>query len=137
MSVDVFLDTNVLIYAASGAASEIGKSQRAREIMAGEEFGISTQTLQEFFAVATSKVRIGMPPPVAQKWLSGLRGRPCIVVDEAIIDAAIGISIHFRINYWDGAIIAAAQALGAPVLYTEDLSHNQDYGGVRVVNPFV
>jgi predicted nucleic acid-binding protein len=38
---------------------------------------------------------------------------------------------------WDGAIVAAAQSLGAGVLYTEDLSHGQDYGGVRVENPFL
>jgi predicted nucleic acid-binding protein len=29
-----------------------------------------------------------------------------------------------------------AQASGARELLTEDMSHGQDYGGVRVVNPF-
>jgi predicted nucleic acid-binding protein len=33
--------------------------------------------------------------------------------------------------------VAAAARLGAPVLYSEDLSHGQDYGGVRVINPFL
>ena len=36
----------------------------------------------------------------------------------------------------DGAIIAAAGALGARTLYSEDLSHDQLYGEVRVSNPF-
>ena len=35
-----------------------------------------------------------------------------------------------------GPPAAAAQASGARELLTEDLNHGQDYGGVRVVNPF-
>jgi predicted nucleic acid-binding protein len=34
---------------------------------------------------------------------------------------------RYRISYWDAAIVAAARALGARVLYSEDLNHGQDY----------
>ena len=37
----------------------------------------------------------------------------------------------------DATIIAAAQTLGSKILYTEDLTHGQDFDGVRVVNPFL
>ena len=33
--------------------------------------------------------------------------------------------------------IAAAERLGAKVLYSEDLNHGQTYGSVRVENPFL
>ena len=33
-------------------------------------------------------------------------------------------------------ILASAARFGATTLYTEDLSHGQLYGSVRVVNPF-
>ena len=46
------------------------------------------------------------------------------------------MSVRFKISYWDGAIIAAAEALGAETLYTEDLNDGQLYGSVRVENPF-
>ena len=46
------------------------------------------------------------------------------------------VSRRFRIRYWDGAIVAAAEALGAATLYTEDLNNGQLYGSVRAVNPF-
>jgi predicted nucleic acid-binding protein len=46
-------------------------------------------------------------------------------------------SLRYGISYWDGAILAAAEALEAPILYTEDLNHGQLYGRVRAVNPFV
>jgi predicted nucleic acid-binding protein len=45
-------------------------------------------------------------------------------------------SERFAISYWDAAILAAAEALGTDTVYTEDLSHGQRYGRVRVVNPF-
>jgi predicted nucleic acid-binding protein len=38
--------------------------------------------------------------------------------------------------YWDAAIIGASRAMGCPQVLSEDLSDGQDYGGVRVANPF-
>ena len=32
---------------------------------------------------------------------------------------------------------AAAAELGCKTLYSEDMSHGQDCGGVRVINPFL
>jgi predicted nucleic acid-binding protein len=49
----------------------------------------------------------------------------------------VEVSQRFHISYWDGAIVAAAEALGATVLYTEDLNHGQRYGTVRVENTFL
>jgi predicted nucleic acid-binding protein len=37
----------------------------------------------------------------------------------------------------DAALLAAAERLGAPIFCTEDLNHNQFYGSVRAVNPFL
>jgi predicted nucleic acid-binding protein len=54
-----------------------------------------------------------------------------------LIEIAIELSWRYRISYWDGAILAAAERLGAEIVYTEDLSHGQTYGPVRVVNPFL
>jgi predicted nucleic acid-binding protein len=34
-------------------------------------------------------------------------------------------------------IVQAAESAGCEVLYSEDLSHGQEYGGVLVVNPFL
>jgi predicted nucleic acid-binding protein len=44
---------------------------------------------------------------------------------------------HFKVSYWDAAIIAAAQELGCGFIYSEDFSDGQDYDGVKVVNPFL
>lgn len=39
-------------------------------------------------------------------------------------------------NLRDAAIIEAARNAGCDTVLSEDLNHGQDYGGVRVVNPF-
>ena len=57
--------------------------------------------------------------------------------DYPLIVAGIETALRFGVSYWDGAIIAAAERLGAPILYTEDLNHGQRYGSVQAVNPFL
>ena len=65
-----------------------------------------------------------------------LRFFPIQQLTPAIFDRAVSISRRFRISYWDSAIIAAARSLGCDAVYSEDLSSEQDYGGLRVINPF-
>ena len=136
MSVDCFIDTNVLIYAATGTAAERLKREKAVALIESTDFGISTQVLQEFYVSATRKAHIRMPPRIALEWMEQLDGRPCIVVDPDLVKLAAAISIQYQVSYWDGAILAAAEALGAQVVYSEDLQHNQKYRAVRVENPF-
>ena len=136
MSVDCFLDTNILVYAATGTPAERTKREQAQALIASANFGISTQVLQEFYVVATRKARIKMPPDIALEWLEQLDGRPCVVIDPDLVKLAAAISIRYQISYWDGAILAAAESLGAEVVYSEDLQHNQAYRNVRIENPF-
>jgi predicted nucleic acid-binding protein len=63
--------------------------------------------------------------------------QPCALIDPSLIRTAIAVSQRYRIHYWDGAILAAAESLGAEIVYTEDLNHGQSYGSVRVINPFL
>jgi predicted nucleic acid-binding protein len=54
----------------------------------------------------------------------------------ALVESALRTTERFQVSYWDAAIIEAARALGCREVLSEDLSDGQDYGGVRVVNPF-
>jgi len=62
---------------------------------------------------------------------------PVVATDYPLIVAAVEMSLRYGLSYWDGAILAAAEALDAPTLYTEDLQHGQRYGRVTAVNPFL
>jgi predicted nucleic acid-binding protein len=131
-----FLDTNVLIYAATGRDDEPRKFAVAYDLVLQEQFGVSGQVLAEFYTAVQRKA--ASPPALAQidEWMDRLGQHPFVPVDVALVRAGIFLSQRFRISYWDAAIIAAAERLGAETLYTEDLNHGQLYGSVRVVNPF-
>jgi predicted nucleic acid-binding protein len=136
MSVESFLDTNVLVYAAAAAPQEEEKRRRALGCIETGDFGLSTQILAEFYVTTTRKIRRPIPVEDASEWVEWLSTFDVIPVDAALVRIGIDLSQRFQISYWDGAIIGAAEALGAKTLYSEDLSHGQLYESVRVVNPF-
>ena len=136
MNVDCFLDTNVLVYAALGRFSDPAKYERARLLMGETNFGLSGQVLQEFLVTVTRKADRNLTTEQAMEWLDALTDRPCTAVDRELVVEAARIAERYKISYWDGAVVAAAARLSAPMLYSEDLNHGQDYGSVRVVNPF-
>lgn len=98
---------------------------------------MSAQVLQEFYTVAIRKADFRLTPAEGLAWLEKLEEFPCAPVTPSLVKTAVLHSIRHQISYWDGAIIAAAEALGAPVLYTEDLNHGQAYGPVTAINPFL
>jgi predicted nucleic acid-binding protein len=137
MSVDVFLDTNVLIYAVSSSPAESTKKERALELISHADFGLSAQVLQEFYINVTAKIVSPLTPDEAVALLEQFRSFPVVWTDYPLIVSGIETALRFGISYWDGAIIAAAERLGATTLYTEDLNHGQRYASVQAVNPFL
>lgn len=134
---DVLLDTNILIYAAQGARAEPEKHGRARQIVVEENYATSAQILAEFYANVVKKGLRPLDPERAAHWVRVLAKKPCQAVDSALVRAGIDIAQRYRISYWDGAVIAAAERLGCKTLYSEDLNHGQAYGSVKVINPFL
>lgn len=137
MSVDCFFDTNVIVYAATGRGVENAKRERALALIETCDFGLSAQVLQEFYVTVTRKIDVPLTPAEALEWVEQLEVFPCLPTDSGLVKIAAELSSRHRIAYWDGAILAAAESLGAPLLYSEDFSHDRRYGSVRVVNPFL
>ena len=137
MSVECFLDTNILVYAVSSAEADAAKRAKALELVQEADFGLSAQVLQEFYVAVTRKIRTPLAPELAVALMEEYRVFPTVPTDYPLIVSAVEISLRYGVSYWDGAILAAAEVLEAPILYTEDLSHGQRYGSVRAVNPFL
>ena len=57
-------------------------------------------------------------------------------IDHTLIMGALFVAERYQVSFWDAALVAASERLGAAILYTEDLSHRQNYGSVTVINPF-
>lgn len=136
MTAPSFIDTNVLVYAASSRQNDRGKKRAAIDLMTAGDFAVSGQVLAEFYVTVTRSNSSAMPPALALAWIEEFEAQTCVPVDAAIVKRGAEISHRFHLSYWDGAIIAAAEAAGATTLYTEDLSHGQRYGSVTAVNPF-
>jgi predicted nucleic acid-binding protein len=136
MSVEYFIDTNVLVYAATGHDADEWKRQKALSLMEPANFATSGQVLQEFFVAVTSKVKAKMSGTDAAEWIDRIATCPVVPVDAALVKSAVLLAVRYRISQWDAAVIAAAERAAAPTLYSEDLNHGQTYGSVRVLNPF-
>ena len=134
---DVFLDTNILLYAALGREQARDRFEAARRIVLEEDYCTSGQVLAEFYVNAQRKGSRPLTPEVAAEWIRVIAKKPCQPVDANLVRAAIALSQRYQISYWDGGILAAAERLGAKVVYTEDLNHGQAYGSVKVINPFL
>ena len=132
-----FVDTNVLIYAASPAPGEAAKQRAARSLLDAGDLALSVQVLQEFYHQVTRPTRQAhLSHADALVFLQPMLSFRIQPMTVDIFHEAARLSRRYRIAYWDGAILAAARALGCDAVYSEDLSHDQDYDGVRVVNPF-
>lgn len=132
-----FVDTDVLLYAVSTDPVERAKAERARTILTDRELRLSVQVLQEFYVQAT---RASRSAALTHDQASGLvesflRFRVEATTTQLVL-AALAARAHFRISYWDAAIIEAARSAGCQVVLSEDLSDQQDYDGIRVENPF-
>ncbi len=133
---EVFLDTNILIYAALGSVDEPAKYERAVELLT-TRFGTSGQVLAEFYVNAQRKGSVPLTADEAREWVVRLSKKAFQPVDYAVVRAGIDHARRYQLSYWEGAIIAAAERLGAKTVYSEDLNHGQTYGSIRVVNPFL
>lgn len=132
----IFLDTNVVIYAVSSAPGEESKREQAFALIAAGDYATSAQVHAEFYFKATGRLKPPIAHDEALEWLTRLRLFPVVPVTGALVAAGAAIARRYMISYWDGAIIAAAEEIGATALYSEDLNNGQRYGSVRVVNPF-
>lgn len=132
-----FVDTNVLLYAVSALPDESRKRARASEVLTETDLAVSVQVLQEFYHQATRMTRVGsLSHDRALQFLEPLLLLPIQSITTDVFLDAVSISRRFGVSYWDGSILAAARAAGCDAVYSEDMNHGQDYGGVRVVNPF-
>ena len=134
-----FIDTNILIYAYDTSTGE--KHQEAskllQELWKNENGCISIQVLQEFYVNATRKAPQALEPLQAASIIRDLSNWKVHRPDTEDVLAAISIQQQYQISFWDALIVRSAQESNCKILWSEDLSNGQDYGGVKVINPLL
>lgn len=137
MSGRVFLDTNILIYAIDSSASEAEKHRIAKAIALDPTAVISTQVLGEFYTAATSaRGASPLTPDEATAWVQFWKKLSVESITTPHVDLALEVAQRYQVSYYDGLILAAARLANCAEVLSEDLNASQDYGGVRVRNPF-
>lgn len=136
MPAERFLDTNILLYGYDLDAPE--KRQVARSLIEQAwlqpgRTAVSVQVLQGFHV---NFVRNGHSAEEAAALIADFSHWPVIDNTLAVFRLGLSLQVRWQLSLRDAMILAAAQASGARELLTEDLNHGQNYGGIRVVNPF-
>src|ERR1700720_4792188 len=140
MSARVFLDTNIFVYSFDHTAPQ--KSARASELIRqavrSRNGIVSYQVVQEFLNVALRRFTHPMTAAEAQQYLATTL-RPLMAVNSsaALYVEALRIASSYSLSWYDSVVVAAAIEGGAHVLYTEDLQHGQEFGNLRIENPFL
>lgn len=138
MTVAVFVDANVLIYARD--PGELSKQRRAQEWLAHlwrDSLGrTSMQVLSEFYVIVTRKLSARVTPESAWQEVSTFFAWHPQSIDEALMLRAREIERHHRLSWWDSMVVGAAQLQGCALLLTEDLQDGAVFGGVTVRSPF-
>lgn len=132
-----FVDTNILLYSISTDPSEERKTSIAEKILQARDLALSVQVLQEFYVQAT---RTGKPGALTHReaidFIASWKRFPVQEITVALMDSALAAKDQWKISFWDAAVVESARAAGCGELLSEDLSNGQDYGGVRVIDPF-
>lgn len=138
MSVETFVDTNILVYCFDKTAPE--KQRRARELAQFDDFGwgISWQVVQEFCSVALHRFTVPMEPKDLDTLLELVLVPHCVVHSSpAIYKQAVALHRTTQYRFYDSLVVAAAIHSGATQLISEDLQHGRSIAGLEIVNPFL
>ncbi|GAA5235387.1 PIN domain-containing protein [Verticiella sediminum] len=131
-----FIDSNILVH--TDATDAPAKRDCALALIEQHMYTrtgvISTQVLQEYYAVATRK--LGVVPELAQRKAALFARLDVVQVDLQLILAAIDLLRLHRLSFWDALIVQAGRVGGCPVLLSEDLHDGGRLRDIRVVNPF-
>ena len=139
MTALVFVDTNVLLYRHDIARPEKQEAASAwlSHLWRVRSGRVSMQVLQEFYVNATQKLKPGLARQSAREEIQDLMSWSPIPIDARLIEGAWNLQDRFGLSFWDSLIAAAARSAGCRFLLTEDLQHDQDLNGVRVLSPFI
>ena len=127
-----FVDTNVLLYLASGDAQ---RADRAEAVIA-EGAIISVQVLNEIANVLRRKMR--MPWPDTHLFLDMIRALLTVEpVTWETHETGLRIAERYGLSIYDAMIVSAALMAGCDTLMSEDMQDGLVIDDrLRIVNPF-
>lgn len=128
-----FIDTNVLVYLASGDSA---KADRAESIIGTAGCTVSVQVLNEFTNVARRKMRLSWAETHA--FLSTVRAllttKPLTL---EVHETGLHLAERYELSIFDAMIAASALHADCDTLWSEDMHDGMVIeNSLRIVNPF-
>jgi len=140
MSVEAFLDTNILVYHLDDAdpAKHRVAERLVRSALETGNACISFQVVQECLNVGLRKARVPLDADTARRYLDTvLMPLWRVMPSERLYHRGIELQARYGYGFCDSLIIAAAQAMGCATLFSEDLQHGHVIDGLTIINPFL
>lgn len=139
MAKTAFFDTNIVVYAHD--ARDLRKQRVAQGLL--EDLAIhnraviSSQVVQEFCQVMLR----GERPFMAMTDLKVVLGEVLLPLmfhspDPGFYESALDLYNRYALGFYDALIVQAAIGLNCDILYSEDLQDGQQFGKLKIVNPF-
>ena len=127
-----FVDTNVLVYLASG---DLAKADRAEQIAAAGGT-ISVQVLNELANVARRKM--GLSWPDTHTFLSSIRTLLQLQSMTAVVhELGLATAERYGLSIYDAMIVASALQADCDTLWSEDMHDGLIVENrLRIANPF-
>jgi predicted nucleic acid-binding protein len=138
MTARIFVDANVFVYAKqAGEPTRQPLAARWLERLWEQQNGrTSVQVLNEYYTTMTRKIKPALAPAEAWDDVKSLIAWNPQPMDLELLHRGREIEQRYRLSWWDGLIVAAAQLQSCVLLLTEDLQDRAVFGGVTVRNPF-
>ncbi len=113
-------------------------AQLIRKALTTQKGIVSYQVVQEFFNVALKRFSQPMRLADAEQYL-GTVFRPLLAVHSspALYAEALHLQHQSGLSWYDSLIVSAAIQAQCDLLLTEDLQHGQQFGSLRIANPFL
>jgi predicted nucleic acid-binding protein len=112
--------------------------QLIRQAVASRKGIISYQVAQEFFNVALRRFAKPLTVAEAEQYLSTVF-RPLMAVQSSpsLLAESLRLMGRYKLSWYDSIIVAAAIEGECEILYSEDLQHGQQFGNLKIENPFL
>lgn len=134
MSVNVFIDSNIFLYAFSD--KDIAKQAVAKVIILNDSPTISVQVINEVSNNLLKKLRF--TENEITQFIKDCYSRYTVVnFTKEIFITASKLRDDHQFSYYDSVIVASALVHQCQILYSEDMQHGQIVGNsLKILNPF-
>jgi predicted nucleic acid-binding protein len=137
MNADVFVDTNIFVYAqvsGDGEKHPIARDLLKRRLL-DENVFISTQVLGEFYSAMSKYKRTHTE--ISRLLNEMIRDSNVAVVKLQTVQNGLEIVEKYGYSYWDSLLLATAIENDCEIIYSEDMQHKQIIEGkLTILNPF-